>query len=235
MSNQPSDRIFCALDTPYLDQAVNLAEVLKGIVGGLKVGLEFYSALGPDGVKKISEQGLPVFLDLKLHDIPNTVASAIGALSPLNPALLTIHTAGGPAMLKAAAEAAESWDTPPLLLGVTVMTSLNGDDLAATGVNGGTADQVKRLAGLALECGLGGVVCSPFEIEMLRAEFGPGLKLVTPGIRPAGSDKGDQKRVMTPKEAVDLGADYLVIGRPITGADDPGAAAREIGISLAQD
>ena len=235
MTNHLSDRIFCAIDTPDLDRSVALAEALHGFIGGLKVGLEFYSALGPAGIEKISEGGLPMFLDLKLHDIPNTVASSIRALSPLSPAMLTIHTAGGPAMLKAAAEAANDWDNPPLLLGVTVMTSLNNEDLTATGINGGTADQVKRLAGLALECGLGGVVCSPFEIEILRAEFGTELKLVTPGIRPAGSDKGDQKRVMTPRQAIDLGADFLVIGRPITGADDPGAAAKEIGMSLAQD
>jgi len=135
--------------------------------------------------------------------------------------------------MRAAVEAAGDWKVKPLLLGVTVMTSLNGDDLAATGINAAPADQVRRLAALARSCGLGGVVCSPFEVAMLKAEFGDGLKLVVPGIRPAGVDKGDQKRVMTPREAVDLGADYLVIGRPITGAPDPAAAAREIAETLA--
>ena len=235
MATPHKDKIFCALDTPGLDRALELAHALKGPVGGLKVGLEFYSAQGPAGVKKISQCGLPLFLDLKLHDIPNTVASAIRALSPLSPALLTIHTAGGPAMMQAAAEAAKDWDNQPLLLGVTVMTSLNREDLNKTGVFATPGDQVKRLARLALECGLGGVVCSPFEIAMLKEEFGPGLKLVVPGIRPAGAGKGDQKRVMTAKQAIDLGADFLVIGRPITGAPDPVAAAREIAATLAQD
>jgi len=228
------DKIFCALDTPDLSRALDLARSLKDLVGGLKAGLEFYSAHGPAGIRKISEVGLPLFLDLKLHDIPNTVASAIWALAPLNPAMLTIHTTGGPAMMKAAAEAAGKWQKPPLLLGVTVMTSLNQDDLNATGIDASPEDQVRRLAGLALECGLGGVVCSPFEAAGLKQEFGDSLKLVVPGIRPIGSDKGDQKRVMTPGEAVEAGADYLVIGRPITDAPDPAAAAREIVETLAE-
>ncbi len=235
MTTPHKDKIFCALDTPDLDRALELGGALKRSVGGLKVGLEFYSAQGPAGVKKISECGLPLFLDLKLHDIPNTVASAIRALRPLSPALLTIHAAGGPTMMKAAAEAAKDWENPPLVLGMTVMTSLNDDDLIATGINTSTSDQVKRLAALALKSGLSGVVCSPFEIAMLKQEFGPGLKLVVPGIRPVGADKGDQKRVMTAKEAIDLGADFLVIGRPITGAPDPVAVACEIAATLAQD
>jgi orotidine-5'-phosphate decarboxylase len=235
MSAPLHNKIFCALDTPDLDRALELADALKGSVGGLKVGLEFYSAQGPAGVKRISESGLPLFLDLKFHDIPNTVASAIRALNPLNPALLTIHAAGGPAMMQAAAEAAKDWENPPLVLGVTVMTSLDDDDLRDTGIDTSTSDQVKRLAALALKSGLGGVVCSPFEIAMLKQEFGTGLTLVVPGIRPVGADKGDQKRVMAAKEAIDLGADFLVIGRPITGAPDPVAVACEIAASLAQD
>ena len=235
MSAPLHNKIFCALDTPDLDRALEWASALKGSVGGLKAGLEFYAAQGPVGVKRVSECGLPLFLDLKLHDIPNTVAAAVRALRPLNPALLTIHTSGGQAMMQAAAAAARDWNHPPLLLGVTVMTSLDQEDLKKTGVYATPGDQVEKLTGLALECGLGGVVCSPFEIASLRKEFGSGLTLVVAGIRPEGASKGDQKRVMTPKQASDLGADFLVIGRPITGAPDPAAAAREIAASLAQD
>lgn len=232
MSTPNHKKIFCALDTTDLQGALDLGVSLKGTVGGLKVGLEFFSGHGPAGVRKINECGLPVFLDLKLHDIPNTVAGAVRALAPLGPAMITIHTAGGAAMLTAAAGATGGYSEKPLLLGVTVMTSLGDEDLHDIGVAAKTADQVKRLAALALKCGLGGVVCSPFEVASLRKEFGNDLTLVVPGIRPAGVAKGDQKRVMTPPQAIAQGADYLVIGRAITGAADPAKAAADIAASL---
>jgi len=230
---KPADKIFCAIDTPELDRALSLGKALKGSVGGLKLGLEFYSAQGLEGIKKMSSLDLPIFLDLKLHDIPNTVKKAVAALLPLNVKMLTVHTSGGEEMLKAAKDAAGEGRPPPMVLGVTVLTSLDQKALAAMGVSAEPLDQVLRLAGLAKKAGLDGIVCSPLEIAAVRKKYGPKLKLVVPGIRPEGSAAGDQKRVMTPREAVDLGADFLVIGRPITGADDPAKAARAIAQSLA--
>ncbi|MDO8839240.1 MAG: orotidine-5'-phosphate decarboxylase [Parvibaculum sp.] len=226
--------IFCALDTTDVDRAVMLARGLKGSVGGAKIGMEFFNAHGPAGYRAVAETGLPIFLDLKLHDIPNTVAGGIRAVLPLAPAIVNVHAAGGSAMMRAAAEAArEAGERRPLIIGVTLLTSLDETDLAATGVGGTTSDQVRRLAGLAAAAGLDGVVCSGHEIETLRRDLGSDFKLIVPGIRPAGSAIGDQKRVMTPTEALALGADVLVIGRPITGAGDPRAAAEEIVRSLA--
>lgn len=230
-------RILCALDTTSVDQARALVSGLAPFVGGVKLGLEFFSACGPEGMARVTATGAPVFLDLKLHDIPNTVAKAIHALVPLKPFMMTIHTAGGPAMMKAAAKAASDAAAAagvprPLIVGVTVLTSMNEDDLMAIGVEGEVQSQVERLARLAQSCGLDGVVCSPHEIAALRRACGPKFTLVVPGIRPAGAAIGDQKRVMTPAEAVSLGADYLVIGRPITEAADPAAAAADIEASL---
>lgn len=226
--------VFCALDTTDLGRAETLARNLKGSVGGAKIGMEFFNAHGPAGYRAVAAAGLPVFLDLKLHDIPNTVAGGIRAVLPLKPAIVNVHTAGGSAMMRAAAEAArEAGDDRPLVIGVTMLTSLDASDLTDTGVTGTPADHVRRLAGLAASSGLDGVVCSAHEIEVLRRDFGKDFKLIVPGIRPAGSAVGDQKRVMTPAEALSLGADVLVIGRPITGAGDPRAAAEEIGRSLA--
>ncbi len=226
--------IFCALDTTDVDRAVMLARGLKGSVGGAKIGMEFFNAHGPAGYRAVAETGLPIFLDLKLHDIPNTVAGGIRAVLPLAPAIVNVHTAGGSAMMRAAAEAArEAGERRPLIIGVTLLTSLDETDLAATGIGGSASDQVRRLAGLAAAAGLDGVVCSAHEIESLRRDLGSDFKLIVPGLRPAGSAIGDQKRVMTPTEALALGADMLVIGRPITGAGDPRAAAEEIVRSLA--
>ncbi|MEX2248610.1 MAG: orotidine-5'-phosphate decarboxylase [Parvibaculum sp.] len=226
--------IFCALDTTDVSRAVALARGLTGSVGGAKIGMEFFNAHGPAGYRAVAEAGLPIFLDLKLHDIPNTVAGGIRAVLPLAPAIVNVHAAGGSAMMRAAAEAArEAGDRRPLIIGVTLLTSLDETDLAAMGIGGTASDQVRRLAGLAAGAGLDGVVCSAHEIETLRRDLGPAFKLIVPGIRPAGSAIGDQKRVMTPTEALALGADVLVIGRPITGAGDPRAAAEEIVRSLA--
>ncbi len=226
---RPADRIFVALDTPHMDGALSLAGSLAGLVGGIKLGKAFFTANGPQGVRRAAAAGLPVFLDLKFHDIPNTVADAVRAALSLTPVMLTVHASGGAAMMRAAAEAAgEGGADRPLVLGVTVLTSLGADDLAATGLAGPVSDQVMRLARLAQASGLDGVVCSAREAAALRAACGADFKLVVPGIRPAGAAAGDQKRTATPAEAVAAGADYLVIGRPITGADDPARAARAI-------
>lgn len=221
--------VFCALDTTDVGQALAWAKAVKPFVGGLKIGLEFFNANGPQGVAKIVENGLPVFADLKLHDIPNTVAGGIRAVLPLGLAVVNVHAAGGAAMMRAAAEAAAIASAKrPKVIGVTVLTSLDQSDLAAIGVTGSPSEQVLRLAKLAKTSGLDGVVCAAHEIEMLRRELGRDFMLVVPGIRPAGAAIGDQKRVMTPREGRALGADILVIGRPITGAADPAAAARAI-------
>lgn len=232
-----SDRIFCALDTTDISVAVATAKHLMGVVGGVKLGLEYYCAAGADGFKAVAETGMPIFLDLKFHDIPNTVAGAIRAVAPLAPKILTIHTQGGPDMMRRAAEtAAEEADkhgvAKPWVVGVTLLTSLDNDDLAAMSITGTTATVVPTLAGLAQASGLDGIVCSPQEIAMVRSQTASDFKLVVPGIRPEGSAAGDQKRIMTPQAAVSAGADVLVIGRPITGADDPIGAARAIASSL---
>lgn len=230
--------VFVALDTTDIAAASMLARDLAGLVGGIKLGLEFFGAHGPEGIRQLSGVGLPVFLDLKLHDIPNTVASAVRALAPLAPRFLTIHTSGGPAMMRAAADAAADaagrLGLPRMrLLGVTVLTSLDEGDLDAVGQHRPVEDQVLRLATLARTSGLDGIVASPAEVARLRAALGPDCVLMIPGIRPAWSEAGDQKRTLTPREAVAVGADHLVIGRPITRADDPAAAARRIAGELA--
>lgn len=224
-----SNPIYCALDVPTRDAAAALTKRLGTAVGGLKLGLEFFCGQGPDGVRALAATGLPVFLDLKLHDIPNTVASAIRALAPLGVSLVNVHAGGGPAMMRAAADAAaEAGETRPKVLAVTVLTSLDAADLDAVGVSSTPRDQVLRLATLARASGLDGVVCSAQEIAAVRAACGPDFLIVVPGIRPAGSAAGDQKRMATPEQAMADGADILVIGRPITGAEDPQAAARAI-------
>lgn len=226
-------RLFCAIDTVDLDHAMATASSLKGVVGGIKLGLEFFTAHGPQGVKKIAACGLPLFLDLKFSDIPNTVAGAIRGTSGLNPFMLTIHINGGPAMLCAAMAAtsrlaSQNDGKRPLIMGITVLTSFDEADIAAVGLRPTLGDQVHRMAELAVANGLDGVVCAAPEITTLRKRFGHELKLVVPGIRPTWSTADDQKRIVTPAEALRLGADYLVIGRPITRAADPAAAARRI-------
>ena len=219
--------IFCAVDRPDLEGTLALARALAPHVGGIKLGLEFFTAQGPRGVEAVAALGLPIFLDLKLHDIPNTVAGAVREVAGLGVAMLTLHAAGGRAMLEAAEAAAVAAPRRPCLLGVTVLTSLDDGDLAATGVAAKLDAQVLRLARLAVAAGLGGVVCSPLEIAGLRRALGPGPRIVVPGIRPEGGGD-DQKRVMGPTEALALGADILVIGRPITRAPIPTEAAAAI-------
>lgn len=234
-----SNPVFCALDTTDLVAGADLAAALNGAVGGLKLGKEFFTAHGPDGVRRLrAVNEAPLFLDLKFHDIPNTVAGAVRAACAMSPYLMTIHAGGGPAMIAAAAEAAGEGAeiasvARPNILGVTVLTSLDQADLSAVGVDAAPSDQVRRLAALAQRNGADGVVCSALEIETLRGDLGPDFLLVVPGIRPAGADAGDQKRVMTPARAMACGASYLVIGRPITQAPDPAAAARAIAEDLA--
>jgi orotidine-5'-phosphate decarboxylase len=238
--------VYCAVDTVDLAHATRLIQSLTGRahrpVGGIKLGLEFFMAHGAAGVRQafpaaVRKAGTGFFLDLKLHDIPNTVAGGIRGVVELEPTFITIHAAGGAAMMKAAAEAATQESqrrgvARPKLLGVTVLTSLDKADLEATGVAAQPADQVLRLAALAQQAGLDGVICSPLEIAALRKQCGAGFELMVPGIRPAGSNVGDQKRVMTPAEAVAEGAHHLVIGRPITEAADPAAAAEAIAREL---
>jgi orotidine-5'-phosphate decarboxylase len=222
--------IFVAIDTPDVHRAAAIARDVSGIAAGVKLGLEFFCANGDEGVLRIAERQTPVFLDLKLHDIPNTVEKAVAALAHLVPAILTVHTAGGRAMMSAAKAAA-----PPgtKVVGVTVLTSLDAADLAGIGVESTAEAQVKRLAGLAREAGLDGIVCSGAEVGSVRADWPDGF-FVVPGVRPAGSDAGDQKRVVTPAQALSDGASVLVIGRPITAAPDPRRAIMDIAASLEQ-
>jgi orotidine-5'-phosphate decarboxylase len=201
---------------------------VKRHAGGLKLGLEFFCHNGRTGVMELAELGLPIFLDLKLHDIPNTVAKAVQALSPITPAVLTVHAAGGRAMLEDAKAAAPAGTK---VVAVTVLTSLDGNDLNSIGVANDSHAQVERLAGLAREAGLDGIVCSGNEVSAARRKWKDGF-FVVPGIRPADAAAGDQKRVMTPRKAIDAGASILVIGRPVTAAEDPATALREIAGTL---
>ncbi|MDE2465270.1 MAG: orotidine-5'-phosphate decarboxylase [Alphaproteobacteria bacterium] len=217
--------LYVALDTPDLARALQLARDLGTAVGGIKLGLEFLSAHGPDGIRRLLEEGLPVFADVKFHDIPNTVAGAARALCGLGISMFNVHASGGLAMMQAAKEAARSAAAPPKVLAVTVLTSLGPDDLTRVGQGGKVEDQVVRLAALAREAGLDGVVCSAREIAAVRKACGEDFLIVTPGIRPPGAQLGDQVRVMTPREAVRAGADILVVGRPLTGAANPAEVA----------
>jgi len=225
--------IFAALDTPDLGKALEIGRAIKPYVGGLKVGLEFITAQGPQGIRAIIGLGVPVFADTKFHDIPNTVGGASRAISALDIAMFNIHVSGGAAMIRAAVEAARAAPARPKVLGVTVLTSMNDDDLVQVRQQGPLPAQVKHLAGLAQANGLDGVVCSPREIALVRAACGPDFLIVTPGVRPAGAAIGDQRRVMTPAEAVTAGADILVIGRPITAAANPAEAAKAIAAEIA--
>jgi len=221
--------IAVALDAPDLETAARWAALVAPHVSTLKVGLELYLRYGPDVVASVrGASGVEVFLDLKLHDIPATVAGAARAVARLRPALLTVHAAAGPAAIRAAADAAPD----ARIVAVTVLTSLGEADLSRIGLAGPVSDAARRLAALAVGAGARGLVCSPHEVAAVRAEVGDEIMLITPGVRPAGSAAHDQARVATPEEALRAGADLLVIGRPITGAADPGAAAAAIAASL---
>ncbi len=221
--------IYLALDVPQIDPAKVLVEKLKGHIGGVKLGLEFFCAHGHHGVHEIAHAcGLPIFLDLKLHDIPNTVAGAMQAIHVLEPAIVTIHASGGRAMMEDAKAAAADGCK---VVAVTMLTSLDERDMARTGIEGSAHDQVLRLADLAQEAGLDGIVCSGHEVGAVHKQWKDGF-FVVPGLRPAGKATGDQKRVVTPRAARDDGASVLVIGRPISKAEDPVAAARAIEATL---
>ena len=220
--------IWVAIDTPDLERAQAIAQRVAKHVGGIKLGLEFFSANGRAGIHEMAKLHLPIFLDLKLHDIPNTVAKAVQALRPLNPAILTVHAAGGRAMMEDAKAAAPAGTK---VVGVTVLTSLDESDLAAAGVSGSAHDQVMRLAAAAREAGLDGVVCSGEEVRFAKKHWHDGF-FVVPGVRPANGATGDQKRVVTPRAALDAGASILVVGRPITQASDPDQAVRAIEATL---
>jgi orotidine-5'-phosphate decarboxylase len=221
-------RLIVALDLPDETGTFDLVARLDPTRCRLKVGKELFTRLGPECVRRLQARGFEVFLDLKFHDIPNTVAAACLAAADLGVWMVNVHCSGGARMIAAARAALLGHPTPPLLIGVTVLTSLDGDDLAAIGCPGEPEARVLRLAALGRDAGLDGVVCSPREARVVRAACGEGFVLVTPGVRPRDSELGDQKRVMTPREALDAGADYLVIGRPVTRADDPIAALADI-------
>jgi len=228
-----TSRLYVALDTPDIDKAKAIARRVRHHVGGIKLGLEFFMANGRHGVLEMHELGLPIFLDLKLHDIPNTVGKAIQALRGLEPAVLTVHASGGRAMLEDAKAAAPS---NTKVVAVTMLTSLDENDLRTTGVGGSAHDQVLRLTELAMAAGVDGIVCSGEEVKAAHKLWPKGF-FVVPGVRPAngasnGFFGGDQKRVVTPRAALDAGASILVVGRPITAAEDPDLAAREIGATL---
>jgi orotidine-5'-phosphate decarboxylase len=223
-----SSPIFVAIDTPDLERAKAIAARVRNHVGGIKLGLEFFCANGRHGVREMAELHLPIFLDLKFHDIPNTVGKAIQALAPLEPAVLTVHAGGGRAMMEDAKAAAPSGTK---VVAVTVLTSLDGDDLGSIGLAADPRAQVERLTALAREAGLDGVVCSGNEVAIAKGLWPDGF-FVVPGVRPADGQAADQKRVMTPRKALDAGASILVVGRPITQAEDPDLAARAIEATL---
>jgi orotidine-5'-phosphate decarboxylase len=224
----PCDLIL-ALDVPTREAAAPILRQLRGHLRWVKIGLQMFTAYGPAYVREVADLGFNIFLDLKLHDIPHTVAKAVESLAPLPIRMLTLHTAGGADMMRAARAAQQSNNPQWLLLGVTVLTSMDAAALHATGVSGAPAEQVARLGRLAAEAGLPGLVCSPLEVALLRAQLPAHLQLVTPGIRPASDAGGDdQKRVMTPGDAARAGSTYIVVGRPILQAADPAGAARAI-------
>jgi orotidine-5'-phosphate decarboxylase len=226
MTKAPQTQLIVALDVETDRQAYDLVDRIGDNVLWYKVGKQLFTRFGPDVVRELKKRGRRVFLDLKYHDIPNTVREAVRSAAAIGADLANVHASGGPAMLRAAAEAAD--ETGILVVAVTVLTSMDETELRAVGIDEAPLSRVVRLASLTRECGLGGVVCSALEIAAIQHACGPEFQLVVPGIRPAGTDKGDQKRVMTPGDAARAGAQFIVVGRPIRAADDPSAAARAI-------
>ncbi len=222
------NRIVVALDYPSAKEAVHLAEQLDPEKCRLKVGKELFTREGPAVVEKLQNKGFDIFLDLKFHDIPNTTAAACAAAADLGVWMVNVHALGGRRMMEAARNAVDKSSHQPLLIGVTILTSMAADDLVEIGLSDQPANEVTRLAGLAKDSGLDGLVCSAHEAAAMRSRFGSDFILVTPGIRPAGSEKGDQRRTMTPLEALNAGASYLVIGRPISGAEEPAEMLKKI-------
>ena len=227
-------RIIVPLDTPRLEDALALAARLDPKLCRVKIGKELFVAAGPEAVQRVHERGFEVFLDLKFHDIPNTVAGACRSAAKLGVWMMNVHASGGETMLRAAREAVSSVVRPPMLIAVTVLTSLTNDDLERVGYTGSVMENIERLARIARACGLDGVVCSAQEATLVRKATGEDFTLVTPGIRLESDNRDDQARVVTPRDAVRLGANYLVIGRPITGSPDPAATLQSINESLAE-
>jgi len=227
-----SSPVIVALDHAQMDPALELAASLDPKACRVKVGKELFTAAGPVLVERLQSLGFDVFLDLKFYDIPNTVVGALSSAAALGVWMVDVHISGGRRMLEASAEALAGFSAPPLLIGVTVLTSMDAQDFRELGYEHTLPEQVSRLASLAKDCGLDGVVCSAQEAPSLREQLGSTLALVTPGIRPRGSERDDQRRVLTPAEAMAAGASYLVVGRPITRADDPAKALRAINESL---
>ncbi|WP_028862512.1 orotidine-5'-phosphate decarboxylase [Psychromonas aquimarina] len=233
MSQLLDPKVVIALDYADQQQALDFISQLDPAACRLKVGKEMFTHFGPDFVKRLVDKGFDVFLDLKFHDIPNTVAKAVKAAADLGVWMVNVHAGGGRRMMEAAKAVLEPYgDKAPLLMAVTVLTSMDESDLKELGIELSPAEQVKRLASLTKSSGLDGVVCSAHEAQALKALLGDEFKLITPGIRPAGSDAGDQRRIMTPEQAVNAGSDYLVIGRPITQAADPAKVLSEINATL---
>lgn len=229
LPSRPQDKIIIALDVPDTVGALRLLDSLGEPPALCKIGLELFTAEGPAVVKAVQSRGCGIFLDLKFHDIPNTVAHAVRSAAGLGVAMTTLHAVGGPLMLEAAAKAvAASGNKDLLLLAVTVLTSMDAAQLSSTGISVEPKEQVLRLAGLSKDAGIGGIVCSPLEVTAIRESFGGDLRIVTPGVRPTWAAAGDQKRVMTPSEALAAGSDWLVIGRPITGASNPNEAYAKV-------
>ncbi len=227
-STDPRDRLIVALDVGSAEEALRLTTALRGHCRWLKIGMELFYAEGRDLVLRLQDRGFCIFLDLKLHDIPNTAAAAVRSVAGLGVQIVTLHAAGGPAMMQAASAQARLLPSPPLLAGVTVLTSMDESQLLSVAVHATPQQQVLRLAALALQSGLGGLVASPLEICALREAFGPGPVLIVPGVRPDGSEADDQRRTATPEKAIQDGASLLVVGRPITRAGNPVSAAENI-------
>jgi orotidine-5'-phosphate decarboxylase len=225
---EPRERLIVALDVPTAAAATKIVAAVGNSASVYKVGMQLFTAEGPQAVSTLIADGHGVFLDLKYHDIPNTVAAAVRAAAGLGVSMLTIHASGGTKMLRAAVEAGAQVEPSMKILAVTVLTSMDDTDLTRVGVRGRTLDQVLRLAALATDAGCHGLVASAHEASELRRELGDNFLIVTPGVRPTGADVGDQTRVATPSEAIAAGATHIVVGRPITGAEDPAAAARDI-------
>lgn len=232
-TNDIGPRVIVALDYPDAESALQLVRRLEPSQCRLKVGKELFTVAGPDFVRRLAGEGFDVFLDLKFHDIPNTVARACTAAAGLGVWMLNVHALGGERMLTAARDAVAAAEQPPLLIAVTILTSMADTDLEGVGLQGSAEDNVLRLATLAHYCGLDGIVCSSREASIMRATFEEPFRLITPGIRPAGSTADDQRRVMTPLEAINNGSTYLVIGRPVTAADDPPGVLLTINSELA--
>ncbi len=225
---QTRDRLIVALDVSTAPEAQRIVAAVGGSATTFKIGKQLFTAVGPQIVRDLVQSGRKVFLDLKFHDIPNTVAEAVQSAAALGVSMLTVHASGGTKMLKAATEASRNSTAGPIVLAVTVLTSMSEQDLQEQGITSGIESHVLTLAGLALQSGCGGIVASAKEAQNLRRSLGEGFAIVTPGIRPTGTEAGDQSRVVTPKEAIRAGATHIVVGRPITGAADPASAAAQI-------